>query len=276
MLNKKITSVYHKITSEIEVNLAKLFHKRYTQLYCVGTAKSGTHSIALMFNKTIRSQHEPKNKELIQKILDFEVGRISNKELREYIRRREQQLYLEVNSSQINFFVLDILINEFEDAKFLLTIRDCYSWLNSMINDSLRRSTTKEWIKFRDLRFRPEVFKHQPEENVLNKHGLYTLDGYLSYWAMHNQKVLSTVPDERLLIVRTDKISDKAYEIAEFANLPEDSIQLEKSHAFKNRKKYGIISKIDPDYLEQRVHHYCQPLMKQFFPEIKTIKDVNI
>ncbi|MGD1911608.1 MAG: sulfotransferase [Rivularia sp. (in: cyanobacteria)] len=276
MLKKKIASLQGKMTSEIEVNLARIFQKRQTQLYCIGTAKSGTHSIASMFNKTVRSQHEPQDNGLIEQILDFEAGRSSSQNLKKYIRTREKQLHLDVDSSQLNFFVLDILINEFNNAKFLLTIRDCYSWLNSIINDSLRRTTSKEWIKFRDFRFKPEVFEHQPEENILKEHGLYTLNGYLSYWAMHNKKALSTVPDERLLIVRTDQISNKAYEIAEFAGLTQNSIDLQKSHAFKNPTKYGILSKIDSDYLEQRVHHYCQPLMKQFFPEIKTMKDANL
>jgi len=34
--------------------------------------------------------------------------------------------------------LLDFLLHEFPDARFLLTIRDCYSWLIPMFNQSLR------------------------------------------------------------------------------------------------------------------------------------------
>lgn len=276
MISKKITFVQKRVASEIETSLARFLHKRSAQLYCVGTAKSGTHSIAAMFNKTVRARHEPEDRKLIKKILSFEKKQISEKELRRYILARENRLYLDVNSSQLNFFVLDILVDEFRNADFLLTIRDCYSWLNSIINDSLRRSTTKEWIELRDFRFRPELFQHHPEEHALKEKGLYSLDGYLSYWASHNKKVISCVPDKRLLIVKTKQISNSACDIAEFSGLPQSSIELQKTHAFRNPQKYGMLSKIAPGYLEERVNYHCQPLMRKFFPEIKTIKDVDL
>lgn len=265
-----------KAASVVKCRLARLRHPRRTQLYCVGTAKSGTHSVAAMFDNTVRSQHEPEDEQVIRKILDVAAGRGSAVELRRYVRERDRQLYLEVDSSQLNGFLLEALVAEFKKARFLLTIRDPYSWLDSFINDSLRRETSEGWIMFRDLRFRANVFKHPPEETILKERGLYTLDGYLSYWAMHNQKVLSLVPREQLLVVRTDQITERAHQIAEFAGLPQESIRQEQTHAFKNPTKYRILHEINRDYLEEKVGKHCQPLMTKYFPDLRSLDDAHV
>lgn len=240
-----------------------------TRMFCVGTAKSGTHSIAALFDSPVRSKHEVENSELLKKILALSAGNLSNGELGRYIRQRDRRLALDVDSSQLNFFLLEAILEQFRTARFLLTIRDPYSWLSSFINDSLRRQTTENWMRLRDLRFRANLFTHPSEEQILKQHGLYTLDGYLSYWAMHNDKVLSLVPADRLLVVRTDEITRRAYEIADFAGLSRSYVRPERSHEFKNPKEFGVLEKIDRSYLENKISSHCRPLMLRFFPEIQ-------
>jgi hypothetical protein len=271
-----ITRIFKKAITSGATYYARLRRARRSHLYCVGTAKSGTHSIDSMFDDTVRSRHEPEDWRVIPKILDISAGRIPKTALRDYVQRRDRRLYLDVDSSQLNFFLLDILLEEFSDALFLLTIRDPYSWLDSYINDSLRRTSNWEWTRLRELRFRASAFSHPPEERALREHGLYTLDGYLSYWASHNQKVLSTVPEDQLMVVRTDEITQRAHDIAEFAGLPREAVRLEKSHAFQNPKKYSILRQLEPSYLEERVQEYCTPLIERFFPEIQSVEDARI
>ena len=69
-------------------------------------------------------------------------GSLQNSDLTAYIKKRDRSRYLEVDSSQVNAFLLDILLQEFSEARFILTIRDCYSWLDSIINHSLLRPTS--------------------------------------------------------------------------------------------------------------------------------------
>jgi len=158
-----------------------------------------------------------------------------------------------------------------------LTIRDCYSWLDSFINHVLHYNQPgPETIQFRDFRFRPHIFKHAPEEEILQKNGLHTLDGYLSYWALHNKQTVARVPAERLLIVRTDQIRQSALEIADFAGLPRECVELERSHAFKNPKKFHLLREIDSAFLKEKVEKNCGPLMRRFFPEIKSIEDARV
>ncbi|MDP2247618.1 MAG: sulfotransferase [Nitrosomonadales bacterium] len=255
---------------------AQLSYKRKCRLYCVGAAKTGTHSIDTMFDDTVKSQHEADDDEVIQKILEISSGDISQSELLTYIRQRDKRLCLDVDSSQLNFFLLDQLLHEFPDARFLLTIRDCYSWLNSFIDDSLRRQPSENWIKLREHRFRSDLFSHPPEEKVLKEEDLYTLDGYLSYWTDHNNKVLDTVPADRLLIVKTTDISKRAHEIADFAGLPRETVQVQHTHAFKNPEKFNVLRDIPQAYLETKVRQHCTPLMTRFFPEIKSMQDAGI
>src|SRR5690606_23773254 len=88
----------------------QLSYRRKCRLYCVGAAKTGTHSIDAMFDDTVKSQHEADDDEVISKILQISSGTISNKNLLTYIRQRDKKLCLDVDSSQLNFFLLDQLL----------------------------------------------------------------------------------------------------------------------------------------------------------------------
>jgi hypothetical protein len=252
---------------------------RRTRFYCVGTGKSGTHSIAEMFSKNVRSRHEAESTEVMERVIEWRNGRLDDKAMREWLRERDQKLGLEVDSSTFNFEVLDLLLEEFPDSRFLLTIRDCYSWLNSLINHRIRFKGTANpaRVKWRACRFgsdQPTV--HAPEEQVLKDKGLDPLDTQLAHWASRNAQVLAKVPASRLLTVRTDQITQRAYEIADFAGLPRGTVRLQRTHSFRNPVKEELIRKLDRNFLEQKVQHHCLPLMTRFFPEIKSLDDARL
>lgn len=183
----------------------------------------------------------------------------------------DKQLQLELSSSQLNYFILDILVSEFTQANFILTIRDCYSWLDSFINHQLSRNCSPEWKKLRDIRFKSGQFQYVQQKRPLEERGLYTLDGYFSYWAEHNRKVLTTVPKERLLVVRTHEIAKAIEQIADFVDVPTNTLNAEKSHSFKTHNKFNILSEIDKDFLEQKVYQHCKVLMDKIFPDFKRV-----
>jgi hypothetical protein len=131
-------------------------------------------------------------------------------------------------------------------------------------------------VEIRNVRFRASVLTHAPEEQVLKEHGLHTLDGYLAYWAEHNGGVVAKVPADRLLVVRTDQIRHRAVEIADFAGLPRKTLNVERAHAFKNPKKFNIVRQLDRGFVEQKVAKHCGPLMKEFFPEIRSLDDARL
>ena len=67
------------------------------------------------------------------------------------------------------------------------------------------------WKEMGRYRMRPEAYQHAPEDQLLKEMGFYALDCYLAHWTRHNAGVLDRVPPERLLVVRTDQIGQRAF-----------------------------------------------------------------
>jgi hypothetical protein len=93
---------------------------------------------------------------------------------------------------------------------------------------------------------------------------------------MRNEQVIAKVPAERLFVVRTDQLKQRALELAEFAGLPRRAIRLHRTHEFKNPDKHHILREIDRGFVEQMAEKYCRPLMTRFFPEIKSLDDAKL
>ena len=241
---------------------------RRFQAYCVGTGRSGTRSMAGIFSSCYRTAHEPHSKELITIITALQKGLVSKQDFRKRVIHLDDKLQLEFNSSFLNNWLLDVLVSEFPDAKFIFTIRDCYSWLNSFINDFFfqRAKIPSENKRFLSMIFGKGTYRHPKEEKVLEEQGSYTLDGFLSYWAKTNDQILTAVPTSRLLVVKTHEISSQMNAIADFLDIPPKTLDLTKSHMNKSMEYPNILSKIDKDHLFLKVNVHCKALMDKFFP----------
>ena len=153
---------------------------------------------------------------------------MTEREYRDWLVARDREMALEIDSSWFHGSIVDLLVSEFPNARFVLTIRDCYSWLNSEFKRVLHTpSQQPQRVKMRAFVYNGVATTHAPEERVLKEAGLYPVDNYLARWAAHNEKVLATVPRERLLVVRTQEIRARANEIADFAGLPRYALQME-------------------------------------------------
>jgi hypothetical protein len=205
-------------------------------------------------------------------ILDASSGAASRSQLAEFVRSRDSQLRLELECSHPVFHLLNVLLGEFDEAKFILTIRDCYSWLDSQLNNELSYIEGKHWHNFGEFKYRGESVQHAKEEQILAQFGLYTLDGYLSAWASHNNKVLTTVPRDRLLVVTTQAIARDIPRLADFLGVPRNHLQSARAHSFKGMRKFGLLSKLDERYLEEKVNKYCRTLMDTYFPDVENFR----
>ena len=72
-------------------------HSLKFKVYGVGLPKTGTASLYFLF-RNYRTYHEPENRFLIYKLLAFEQGKISRKQLIHYLRKRDKRLQLEMDS----------------------------------------------------------------------------------------------------------------------------------------------------------------------------------
>jgi len=235
--------------------------------------KSGTHSLSAIFEDNYSSGHEIEIRKLADRGVPLINRELSPEEHRRFIRNRDRRFWLEMESSHLLYHSLGILVDDFPGSKFILTIRDCYSWMNSYMNHHLGHDDTADhWWKLRKLYF-DDTRRHSPGEQVLEKRGLYTVEGYLSYWSKYNSSVLEEVPRDRLLVVRTDRISERMQDIADFLGISVSTLNKSKAHAYKARKRFDPVWEIDRDFLESKVSEHCSDLMSRFFPEIRSLQD---
>ena len=239
---------------------------RRFRAYCVGMGKSGTTSMAGLFSK-YRAAHEFMFPETTRAISDYKTGLISREEFVDFLHARDQKGNLEMDSSSFNFNYVDILVDEYPDAKFIATIRDCYSWLDSMLN-MLLVLDIKDWmIDFGARSFGIRVTQDMisSRENIIRALP-HMLDGLLKYWAEGQQFTLDNLPMESSLVIRTEEISESLERIAHFLGVPEDTLSPEQSHLFKAAKKFNILHDMDFNLLQEKFQMHCATLMQKYFP----------
>jgi len=262
------------IISRVKDSLRPHLLPRRFHAFCVGGPKTGTHSLAGVFSR-YRAWHEPLTEHFMQIIVERANGDLSDPAARNQIRRLDRRMWLEFNSSWINYFLLELLLEEFPRARFVLTIRDCYSWLDSMFNELLGRPHSVFQTRF--YRWYIDSLSpgsHEDGDRVLAERGLWPLDLWLRAWNNHNVRMLHLVPRDRLLIVSTPDIRRDIPRLADFLGIPPDTLDAGRSHEYTAHAKFGLLSQIDPNYLHACVAKQCGDLMKKFFPEIQCLSDV--
>lgn len=245
------------------------------RLYGIGPGKTGTNVLASMFTG-LAAAHEAEAAAVIGAVLGYEAGRIDWRCLRDFIAERDRRLGLAVDVSNLNIFLVDILVGMAPDAAFVLTVRDPYSWLDSILNHYLRRPPTDVWRDFAEHRFAPEHRSYPPEESGLVEAGLFPLAGYLSYWRAHIDKAFTAVPADRLLVVRTDRIAVEAERVAEVAGFSAAHVDRSRINEYRNPDKRPILDRIPRGHLVEQVRRHCEPLASRLFPEIRSPEDAGV
>src|SRR5579871_183603 len=140
-----MTSHVHEPVEQGEEMPQRPAERRF-RVYNVGIAKTGTRSVAGIFCR-YRSLHELLFEDTVRAVADRERGAMSEPEFRRFIRWRDQLTQLDVDSSSYNCYYVDVLADEFPDAKFLFVTRDCLSWLDSFLNMVFRMDPdTPAWM----------------------------------------------------------------------------------------------------------------------------------
>lgn len=248
-------------------SLRRLLEPRRFQAYCLGTNKSGTHSIANIFAQNYKSAHEEAHGILINGYLDWQKGKIKEKDFQAILTMHDKYAWLEMDSSHVHIEYVDLLVKSFPKAKFILTIRDCYSWLDSYLNHCLNHPLYECWARLHDWRYNQNRFYYASAEKVLRDTGFSPLASYFSAWAVHNQRALSAIPPERLLILRTSEISKSIDRIAGFLKISAATLDAETTHSFQAPQKHNLLNKIDSEYIRKQARIHCGTLMAEFFSD---------
>ena len=255
--------------------------RRRIHAFCVGTAKSGTHSLHSLFRRHYRSRHEADADVLIRLARRLACDQPGSDEVERFVLEREERLRTEFHASHLHGVILRELVRLYPESRYILPIRDCYAWLESWINHELGRDPVlADWYDWRDLVFGQagqagrdagggEGGDATPaEEKLLGEFGLRPLRAYLRYWTEHNELALNSVPPARLLVLRTHEIRERAREIAQFLGVRAWTLDRSRSHQFQRRMRIPILSYLPEGYLDELVRERCGDLMERFYPEL--------
>lgn len=247
-----------------------LLRPRGFHVFGVGAPKTGTHSIARLF-QNYRSAHEAHGVETIEVLRKWKNDELTESELRDALRRRDRAWRLECDVAHFLGLFTPYLLDLFPEAKFILTVRKPRSWLRSVIDQCINNSRERlldltpqdRWALLRDLYYGPPPDEHPPEETALNEYNLHTISGFLEYWAEHNRTILEHVPSERLLVIQTQNISQSLSRIAAFLGVDCDSLRKMQSHTYEAPERHVLLEDVSDQYLDRKIEQHCQPTLRR-------------
>lgn len=245
---------------------------RAFQAFCIGTIRSGTTTMAKVFEH-YRSEHEVDCNRLVPMTIAAYRGELDERVSRNYLKRRDSEYWLEMESAHFLAYHSHTLVDIFPQAKFILTIRNPIEWLKSAVNHHHRHplSAVKPiWVDFRATAFGRFAGEYSPEENALKENGLYPVHAYLKYWYEHNAKVLANIPASRLLVVRTRDISVSLPGMAQFVGCPPDSLSAKWTNI--GVQDFGLLGQVPYGFLMQEIERHCGSPVKKYFPELLKTK----
>jgi len=238
------------------------------QAFGVGLPKTGTVSLANLLKPHYAASHEPETwilTHLFQRSTSGAAHPLSLEEQIRVLRTRDRLLHLTLESNYVLGYVIEALHAAFPDARYILTIRDCFSWINSAINQRYAIGYRQPWSLLADYRYGVWPF-YAPEENKLKALNLYPIRGYFTYWSRHIKTVRQTIPPDQLLIIRTRDLSHRTQDIADFLSIPHSHLNLERSHSHKRSEKpLDIKELVPPAFLYEQAERYCADLMEEFY-----------
>jgi hypothetical protein len=234
------------------------------QMFGVGLFRTGTNSIFEMFRRSFRADHEFMKTETLTAISDHMRGSMPREDFIRFVGNRTLRANLEMDSAGFHFFYLDVLTREFPASKMILTIRDCYSWVNSFMALIVAKESTD------DSRFISSFLNcidPLPDSRFeWNERTGFkcSIEQLVRIWNAANVNVLTTVPPERLLVVKLPDLSRSLERIAGFAGVPVES--LDPFHCNKTDVPVNYLAAFDGGDLEALAERYCSELMSGLFP----------
>lgn len=236
--------------------------------YNVGLPRTGTTSVAAIFSG-YRSAHEFMMDEATADISDHASGRLAREDFAARVLERERDGDLEMNSSSFNHAFLDVLVENFPQARFVFTLRDCWSWADSLL------------LMFACLRPMPLNLQRYAREGMGIPLGAgpaaeelspeiradLLIGPALAFWARANQRVLDMLPADRSLILRTSEISRNLPQMAAHVDVPVETLRAERTHARRSPPHWSPLHSLGAERLAELAREAgCDPLMGAWFP----------
>jgi sulfotransferase family protein len=248
--------------------------RRKFQAFGVSMPRCGTTSLTRIFGR-YRAVHEQAKYACKLIYIDSFSRDITRERQIATLKFIDAVLYPEMSSGGHLGFLIDAVVEAFPRAKYVLTIRNPYHWLQKTIRLSIKKRDNQRPISAMGyLQYKPHLYPYTPHDQTLRQNGILSLDSLLSFWADYNQRIIDTVPADRLLAFRLDELSSADQRLADFLEIDRQTLVMDKSHVNKsNLTGDSPFDEIDRDYMDERVRHFGGSLMDRFFQDIKKHAD---
>lgn len=268
-MHDQLGRLYRSGREAAKLVLLPVLRPRRVDVCCCGLSKTGTHSLAGIF-ENYRSAHHPDAEIRFPLATDCLKGRLDIARARTILSRRDRLLRLEMESSTLAGILIEPLVQACPDKKFILTLRDVYSWCDSWIDHSINSPPApgSPFAALDRVRLRLDEIRPTKYDSPLVERGCAPLASYFQLWTDHNTRVLRSAPQNRLLIVKTPDITPRLPEIAEWAGIPAMSLRSDRAWLFAAPRKHRVLSTLDPDYVQETAERYCGVLMQRYFPDV--------
>lgn len=186
------------------------------------------------------------------------------------LRRRDRALWLEMESSTLAGILIEPLLEACPDKRFVLTIRDVYSWFDSWIDQNINGppQPTSPWAILDRVRLRVDDFEPTRHDEPLTVRGFPPLACYFQLWASHNARVLAAVPPDRLLVVETRNLTPSIPDIAAWAGVGADTLRADRGRLNVATERHHVLASIDPAHVRETADRLCGELMAEYFPDV--------
>ena len=240
---------------------------RRTDICCCGLSKTGTHSIAGLF-QAYRTEHHPDSRIRLELAIGLLQNKLDEDEIAKLLRRRDRALWLEMESSTLAGILVRPLARACPRKRFVLTVRDVYSWCDSWFDHNINLPAHPGFQNLDRIRLHPESFPVTPYDRPLKDRSFFSLAAYFSLWSQHTRHVLDSLPADRLLIVRTHELLASLPKIATFARVPTDSLLSGRGWEFRTERKHRVLAELDAGYVHETAERYSGEMMERLFGDI--------
>lgn len=251
--------------------------ERRFHVYAVGLPRTGTHFIDSVFAQAYRSKHETLRPETSELIYQHITHQIDLPTFERRLRKRDRYLWLEMEANNTLTIIAPALVRLYPEAKFILLLRDPFSWLHSLWK-------VDRW--FVPLDRQPAWYQHEQffkygmdnhaytsADHPLQAVGLFPLAAYLKAWRRNYELALDQIPAERRLDIYTRQLSRNLPQIAAFVGADADKLDPANANRDSAKGDASFFFDIDRDYFAEQVDRICNPLLKQLFPDITRVED---
>ena len=163
----------------------------------------------------------------------------------------------------------------FPNAKFIVLIRDCYTWLESITGHLVSRDVPDDVAGFLRWWFKPERYPHGPYDRGLAARGLFWVAAHLHAWNRHVDSCIESIPADRRLILRTHELAASHRRLADFLEIPLSSLHLAGGHRNRGARNEPFTSFVAPEYIDERVRSIGGANMARHFPGLRSRRDAE-